>query len=200
MKRKKVGLFFGTFNPIHIGHLVIANHMAEFTDLEEVWLVVTPHNPLKQKSSLLEDHHRLELVYRATEGYDNLKPSDIEFGLPQPNYTIKTLVYLKEKYPDHEFCLIMGEDNLRGLHKWKNVELIIENHEIYVYPRIENATDKPGKYSAHPKVKKVDAPIMEISSTFIRKAIAEGKNIKPLLQPKVWEYVDLMNFYRQMSH
>lgn len=200
MKRKKIGLFFGTFNPVHMGHLVIANHMAEFTDLEEVWLVVTPHNPLKKKSSLLEDHHRFELVYRATEGYDKLKPSDIEFGLPQPNYTIKTLAYLKEKYPDFEFCLIMGEDNLRSLHKWKNVELIIENHNIYVYPRVQKPSDTQGQYSTHPKVKKVDAPIMEISSTFIRNAIAEGKNVQPLLQPKVWEYVDLMNFYRQKLH
>jgi nicotinate-nucleotide adenylyltransferase len=197
MSRKKIGLFFGTFNPIHIGHLVIANHMVEFTDLQEVWMVVTPHNPLKKKSSLLEDYHRLELVYKATEGYDKLKPSDIEFGLPQPNYTIKTLVYLKEKYPDFEFCLIMGEDNLRSLHKWKNVEMILENHNIYVYPRVEKSSDTPGRYSEHPKVKKVDAPIMEISSTFIRKSIAEGKNVQPLLADQVWEYVDLMNFYRK---
>jgi len=200
MKKKKIGLFFGTFNPIHIGHLVIANHMVEFTDLKEVWMVVTPHNPLKKKSSLLEDHHRLELVYRATQGYDKLKPSAIEFGLPQPNYTIKTLVYLKEKYPDYEFSLIMGEDNLRGLHKWKNAELILENHHIYVYPRINQSTENQGIYSDHPKVKKVDAPIMEISSTFIRKAIAQGKNIRPLLQPEVWEYVDLMNFYRELPN
>lgn len=197
MSRKKIGLFFGTFNPIHIGHLVIANHMVEFTDLQEVWMVVTPHNPLKKKSSLLEDYHRLELVYKATEGYDKLKPSDIEFGLPQPNYTIKTLVYLKEKYLDFEFCLIMGEDNLRSLHKWKNVEMILDNHNIYVYPRVEKSSDTPSKYSEHPKVKKVDAPIMEISSTFIRKSIAEGKNVQPLLAAQVWEYVDLMNFYRK---
>lgn len=196
MKGKKIGLFFGTFNPIHLGHLVIANHMAEFTDLQEIWLVVTPHNPHKKKSSLLEDHHRLELVYRATENYEKLKPSDIEFALPQPNYTVKTLVYLKEKYPNNEFCLIMGEDNLRSLHKWKNVEMIIENHDIYVYPRVQSSHDMHGKYNDHPRVKKVDAPIMEISSTFIRKAISEGKNIQPLLQPKVWEYVDLMNFYK----
>lgn len=193
---KKIGLFFGTFNPVHMGHLVIANHMAEYTDLNEVWLVVTPHNPLKKKNSLLADHHRLELVYRAIEGYEKLKPSDIEFGLPQPNYTIKTLVYLKEKYPDVEFCLIMGEDNLRSLHKWKNFELILEHHEIYVYPRVQKANDKKGKFDSHPKITKVDAPIMEISSTFIRNAVAQGKNVKPLLQPKVWEYVDLMNFYR----
>ena len=104
--KKKIGLYFGTFNPIHVGHLAIANHMVEFSDLDEVWLVVTPHNPLKKKSTLLDNHHRLELVYRATEGYDKLKPSDIEFGLPQPNYTVNTLVYLKEKYPDNYFALI----------------------------------------------------------------------------------------------
>ncbi|WP_335967130.1 nicotinate (nicotinamide) nucleotide adenylyltransferase [Galbibacter sp. PAP.153] len=194
--QKKVGLYFGTFNPIHIGHLAIANHMAEFSDLDEVWLVVTPHNPLKKKNTLLDNHHRFELVYRATETYDKLKPSDIEFGLPQPNYTVNTLAYLDEKYPDYAFCLIMGEDNLRTFHKWKNYDVILERYQMYVYPRINKVGEPESKFDNHSKIKKVEAPIMEISSTFIRNAIANGKNIRPLLNTKVWEYIDQMNFYR----
>ncbi|MCF8713783.1 nicotinate-nucleotide adenylyltransferase [Joostella atrarenae] len=193
---KKIGLYFGTFNPIHMGHLVIANHMVEFSDLDEVWLVVTPHNPLKKKSTLLDNHHRLEMVYRATEGYSKLKPSDIEFGLPQPNYTVNTLVYLKEKYPKHHFSLIMGEDNLKNFHKWKNHDVILKENDIYVYPRITKGQTEESRFDSHPSINKVDAPIMEISSTFIRNAIAEQKNIKPLLNAKVWEYIDLMNFYK----
>ena len=126
---KKIGLFFGTFNPIHIGHLAIANHMAEYSDLDQIWMVVTPHNPHKKKRTLLEDHHRLTLVRIAVEEYPKLKASDIEFGLPQPNYTVNTLAYLEEKYPDHEFALIMGEDNLKSFTKWKNYEVIAERHD-----------------------------------------------------------------------
>lgn len=133
---KKIGLFFGTFNPIHIGHLAIANHIAEHSDLNEIWLVVTPHNPFKKKTSLLDNYHRLEMVYLAIEGYDKLKPSDIEFRLPQPNYTTHTLAYLQEKHPNYEFALIMGEDNLNSFHKWKNYQAILEHHQIYVYPRL----------------------------------------------------------------
>ena len=192
---KKIGLFFGTFNPIHTGHLIIANHLAEYSDLEEIWLVVTPHNPHKKKSSLLENHHRLEMVYIACENYPKLKPSNIEFNLPQPNYTINTLVHLQEKFPEHRFCLIMGEDNLKSFHKWKNHESILENHEIYVYPRI--AEGKVNESLAkHEHIKKLTAPIMEISSTFIRKAVKESKNIRPMLNEKVWKYMDEMNFYK----
>ena len=133
---KKVGLFFGSFNPIHVGHLIIANHMAEFSDLEEVWLVVTPHNPHKKKKTLLDDVHRLAMVRIAIEDFPNLKASNIEFDLPQPNFTINTLVVLEEKYPTIDFCLIMGEDNLKSFHKWKNFELILDRHSIYIYPRI----------------------------------------------------------------
>ena len=193
--QKKVGLYFGTFNPIHIGHLAIANHMVEFSDLDEVWMVVTPHNPHKKKSTLLADHHRLEMVYRATEAYDNIKPSNIEFGLPQPNYTVNTLAYLEEKYPDYQFALIMGEDNLNTLHKWKNNEVILERFEVFVYPRVTSTTIKE-EFKNHPKITKVDAPIMEISSTFVRNAVKEGKRITPLLPQKVWEYIDEMNFYK----
>ncbi|MCH4822328.1 nicotinate-nucleotide adenylyltransferase [Gramella lutea] len=193
---RKVGLFFGTFNPIHTGHLIIANHMAEYSDLEEVWLVVTPHNPHKKKSTLLDNNHRLEMVYRACETYERLKPSNIEFGLPQPNYTVKTLAHLQEKFPTNDFCLIMGEDNLKTFHKWKNSDVILENHEIYVYPRIASG-EVDAKYKDHPKIKRIDAPIVEISSTFIRKSIKELKNVRPLLNDKVWEFIDQMNFYRK---
>ena len=192
---KKIGLYFGTFNPIHIGHLAIANHIAEFSDLDEIWMVVTPHNPFKKKSSLLDNHHRLEMVYLATESYDSIIPSDIEFKLPQPNYTVNTLIHLQEKYPDHHFNLIMGEDNLKSFHKWKNYEVILENHDIYVYPRVSEGQVET-QFEEHPKIHKVDAPIMEISSTFIRKSIAEKKDIRPLLPEDVWKYIDEMNFYK----
>src|SRR5690606_14931066 len=131
---KQTGLYFGTFNPVHIGHIIIANFLVEFSELDEVWLVVTPHNPSKKKSSLLENHHRLEMVYLACEDYENLKPSDVEFKLPQPNYTATTLIKLEEDHPTREFSLIMGEDNLKTFHKWKNYEVILERHKIYVYP------------------------------------------------------------------
>ncbi|MFA5556255.1 MAG: nicotinate (nicotinamide) nucleotide adenylyltransferase [Flavobacteriaceae bacterium] len=190
----KIGLYFGTFNPIHVGHLIIANHLVEFSDLDEVWLVVTPHNPHKQKNTLLNDYHRLELVRLATEDYPKLRPSNIEFNLPQPNYTVDTLVHLEEKYPKHEFSLIMGEDNLNSFHKWKNYEVILERYNIYVYPRITSDIEK-NQLINHPRVHKIDAPIIEISSTFIRNGIKQKKNIKPMLPEKVWEYIDRELFY-----
>jgi nicotinate-nucleotide adenylyltransferase len=193
---KKVGLFFGTFNPIHIGHLIIANHLVEFSDLDEVWFVITPQSPFKTKQSMLEDHHRYQMVYEAVQEYPKLKPSKIEFDLPQPNYTINTLAHLDEKYvEDHQFALIMGEDNLKSFHKWKNYETILELYAIYVYPRVSEGT-VDHQFKGHPKITKVDAPIMEISSTFIRKAHKAGKNIRPMLPESVWKYMDEMNFYR----
>jgi nicotinate-nucleotide adenylyltransferase len=190
----KIGLFFGSFNPIHIGHLVIANYMAQFTDLEKVWLVISPHNPLKNKSTLLSEVHRLALVRRALEDNSKLKACTIEFKLPQPSYTITTLLHLEEKYPSHEFALIMGSDNLSTLHKWKNYEAILKNYEIYVYPR-------PGfdiaDYASLGKIKVTAAPVMEISSTFIRQAIADKKDVRYLLSENVYEYVKEMNFYRK---
>lgn len=192
----KIGLYFGTFNPIHVGHLIIANYMVENSDLDEIWMVVTPHNPFKKKSSLLENHHRFELVYRATENYTKIKPSDIEFKLPQPNYTVHTLAHISDKYPDKEFCLIMGEDNLKTFHKWKNFETILEHHHIYVYPRIAEGTVEH-QFKNHPKIHKVNAPIVQISSTMIRKGIQQNKNIQPLLTKEVWSYIDEMNFYRK---
>lgn len=191
----KIGLYFGTFNPIHVGHLTIANYMAEYSDLDQVWFVVTPHSPFKKKNSLLDNHHRYQMVDRAVEDYPNLRASDIEFKLPQPNYTINTLVYLEEKYPEYEFALIMGEDNLKSFHKWKNYERILEGHHIYVYPRISDGKVET-RFDNHPKIHHIDAPIMELSSTFIRKAIKEGKNIRPMLPEHVWTYLDEMNFYK----
>jgi nicotinate-nucleotide adenylyltransferase len=192
----KIGLYFGTYNPIHIGHLIIANHMAEFADLDQVWMVVTPHNPLKKKATLLDDHHRLQMVYLATEDFPKIKPSDIEFKLTQPNYTVNTLAHLNDKYLNHEFSLIMGEDNLKTLHKWKNYEVLLDNHNIYVYPRISEEPEN-SELKSHPKVHIIDAPVVEISSTFIRKNIKNGKNIQPLLPSKVWEYIDHNNFYKK---
>lgn len=193
--KKKVGLYFGTFNPIHIGHMIIANYMVEFSELDEIWMVVTPQNPFKKKSSLLDNNHRLELVYIACEKYPKLKPCDVEFKLSQPNYTINTLVQLEENYPALDFSLIMGEDNLKSFHKWKNYNVILERCFIYVYPRVSGGVVE-NQFKDHPKIHRVEAPVVEISSTFIRKAIKSGKNITPMLPEKVWEYIDRMNFYK----
>ena len=206
----KIGLYFGTFNPIHVGHLIIANHMAEHADLDQIWMVVTPHNPLKKKSTLLDDYHRLQMVHLATENFPKIKPSDIEFKLSQPNYTVNTLVYLEEKYPNYEFSLIMGEDNLKSLHKWKNYEAILAHHEIYVYPRLEAKGSAEEAISTDAynldlkilqkfgtKIHMIDAPVVEISSTFIRENIKKEKNVQPLLPAKVWEYIDHNNFYKK---
>ena len=192
----KIGLYFGTFNPIHVGHLIIANHLLEHSNLDEIWMVVTPHNPFKKKSSLLDNHHRFEMVYKATENYPKIKPSDIEFKLSQPNYTTHTLAHVSEVYPDKEFCLIMGEDNLKNFHKWKNFETILEHHQVYVYPRISEGNTET-QFDKHPKIHKIAAPIVEISSTMIRNGIKTAKNIQPLLSKEVWDYIDEMNFYRK---
>lgn len=192
----KIGLYFGTFNPIHVGHLIIANHMAEYSDLDQIWMVVTPHNPLKKKDTLLDDYQRLHLVNLATEDYPKIKPSDIEFKLPQPNYTVNTLAHLQDKFPTYEFSLIMGEDNLNSFHKWKNHDIILKNHEVYVYPRL-NAGLIDNQFVNHPKIHKINSPIVEISSTFIRENIKNKKNIQPLLSEKVWEYINHNNFYKK---
>jgi nicotinate-nucleotide adenylyltransferase len=189
----KTGLFFGSFNPVHIGHMAIANYMVEYTDLDKLWFVVSPHNPLKEKSSLLADYHRLEMVNVAINDDNRFKASNIEFKLQQPSYTINTLTYLNEKYPKNEFIIIMGSDGLETFHKWKNYKLIIENYKRYIYPRPD--TD--------PKIMEniengiiVNAPLMEISSTFIRESIKKGKDVRHFLPLKVWEYLDEMNFYK----
>ena len=190
---KKVGLFFGSFNPIHIGHMIIADHIAINTDLKEIWFVVSPHNPLKKKKSLLDSRHRLTLVNRAAENDSRFKASDIEFQLEQPSYTSVTLAYLKEKHPNVEFSLIMGGDNLASLTKWKNYESILENYPIVVYSRPES------NISALPfegNITVLDAPQMNISSSHIRNQISVGNAVKYLMPTEAWEYLDEMNFYK----
>lgn len=190
----KVGLLFGSFNPVHVGHMVIANYMLEFTDLDRLWFIVSPHNPLKKKSTLLADHHRLELVRRAIGDNPEMKASDIEFKLPQPSYTVNTLVHLKEKYPKYKFALIMGSDNLVTFHKWKNYEVLLEQNEIYVYPR---PGDKDLPFRDHPNVKITEAPLMDISSTFIRDAIKKKKDIRYFMPEEAAKYIAEMHFYEK---
>ena len=196
---KKIGLYFGTFNPIHVGHLIIANYLANNSDLNEIWFVVSPHNPLKDKNNLLEDHHRLAMVQRAVEGNVKLKASSIEFDLPKPSYTVFTLQALKEKYTGTKFSLILGEDNLRTLHKWKNYEYILENHELYIYPRVHTSTEELNEtndFAKHKNVHLVNAPVMNISSTLIRDSIKNKKDVRYLLTEPVYKYLDEMNFYK----
>lgn len=194
----KVGLYFGTFNPVHVGHMIIANHMVQFTDLEQVWMVVTPHSPLKKKKGLLEDYHRIHMVNLACQNYDHIQSSDIEFSLMQPNYTINTMAHLHQRYPNYEFSLLMGEDNLDTLHKWKNYELLLEQYKFFIYPRLFGAKNVDNPLRTHPNIKFVDnAPIMEISSTFIRNSIKEDKNPRPLLDQRVWQYIDHNLFYKR---
>jgi nicotinate-nucleotide adenylyltransferase len=188
-----VGLYFGTFNPIHIGHCVIAQHMLEYTSLDEVWFVVTPHNPHKKKSSLLNDHQRLHMVNLAVGNHYKLRVSDIEFTLPQPSFTSATLAHLAEKFPEKTFHLIMGADNLESFPRWKNHEAILESHHLYVYPRVNSYG---GPLKEHPKVHFTKAPIMEIASTHIREAIKEGKDVSFMLPQEVWQYIDEELFYR----
>ncbi len=189
----KIGLFFGSFNPIHVGHLIIANYMVTNTDLKQVWLVVSPQNPFKKKSSLANDYDRLHLANLAVEGNPNLQVSKIEFGLPQPSYTVDTLAYLKEKHPAHEFVLIMGGDNIASFHKWKNYEHILAHHEIYVYSR---PNYKEGDLINHPKVHSFEAPLMEISASYIRQCIKEGKSVKYLVTQPVLEALESTTLYR----
>lgn len=190
----KIGLFFGSFNPIHVGHMVIANHMLEFTGLDRIWFVVSPHNPLKTKTSLLHERQRLAMVSLAIGDNNKMKASNIEFKLPQPSYTVNTLAYLEEKYPGKEFALIMGADNLENLHKWKNYEEILRRYEIYVYPR---PGSDGGALIKHPKVKMVDTPLMEISSTAIRQALKEKKDVRYFVPESVWQYMKEMHFYEK---
>lgn len=190
----KIGLYFGTFNPIHIGHLAIANYMVEFTEIDQLWFVVSPQNPHKIKKNLLNDYDRLEMVHRAVDDDHRFRVSDIEFNMPKPSYTVDTLAYLKDKFPKHQFSILMGSDNLENFHKWKNYETIIENYGVIVYPR--PGFDKT-KYHDHKNIKITEAPLIEISSTFIRNAVKEGKDVRHFVPKKTWEYLDKMLFYRK---
>ncbi|ERJ60078.1 nicotinate (nicotinamide) nucleotide adenylyltransferase [Sphingobacterium paucimobilis] len=192
MAGNKIGLFFGSFNPIHIGHLIIANYMAQYTDLAEVWFVVSPQNPFKDKKSLGNMYDRLEMVNLAIEGAEKLKACDIEFGLPQPSYTIDTLTYMRERYPGKEFVLIMGEDNLMGLHKWKNADILLRDFQIFVYPRPKY---EAGEWLNHPAVTMTDTPQMELSSTFVRSAIKGRKDVKFFVPDRVLEFIDKKGLY-----
>jgi nicotinate-nucleotide adenylyltransferase len=200
----RIGLYFGTYNPIHVGHLIIANHMAERDDMDQVWLVVTPQNPLKSNNNLLADYHRLALVKIAIDDNFKLRASDIEFSLPKPSYTVDTLAYLREQYPEHEFALIMGEDNLRTFHKWKNYDVILDRHKIFVYPRPITLAELNNQVAPtmseihnHKNVIITDSPMMQISSTIIRNNIQKGQSIQYLVTDPVRQYIDEMNFYRQ---
>jgi nicotinate-nucleotide adenylyltransferase len=190
----KIGLFFGSFNPIHVGHLIIANYMAQHSDLEQIWLVVSPHNPLKDKKTLARDRDRLNMIELAIAHNMRLRASNIEFKMPQPSYTVDTLAYLAELYPQHEFALIMGGDNLASLHKWKNYEVILQRHLIYVYVRPEYAL---GDLATHENVRLLhDVPLMQISATFIRESIATKKSIQYLVPDKVLHYIEEGGLYK----
>ena len=193
---KKIGLFFGSFNPIHIGHLILGNYILENSDMEELWFVVSPQNPFKDKKSLLNDHNRLDMVQLAVKNYPKMRASNVEFSLSKPSYTIDTLTYLKEKYPDYSFALIMGEDNLDSLPKWKNSEKLIADYQIIVYPRTFEGEKKAHEYLQHENISLVNAPIIELSATKIRNMIKEGKNVRPMLPPEVFDYLDGSNFYK----
>lgn len=189
---KRTALFFGSFNPIHVGHLIIAETMQQQEGIDEVWFVVSPQNPLKERATLLADHHRLQMVRRAIEDNYHLRACDVEMHLPVPSYTVVTLAALGEKYPDREFCLIMGSDNLASLHRWRNYEYILQNYRIYVYPR-------PGSERCalreHENVTMVDVPMMDISSSYIRQQIAARKDVRYLLTEPVHKYLTEMHFY-----
>ena len=190
---KKIGLFFGSFNPVHVGHMIIADYMLSHSDLDQVWMVVSPHNPLKEKKSLANDYDRLHLVRLAIGDYTKIKASNIEFDLPKPSYTVDTLSYLVEKYPKDKFVLLMGGDNLATFHKWKNYEVILKNYQIYVYKRPEYEL---GELAEHDSVEIFDAPQLYISASYIRKCIAEGKSIRYLVPQEVFEYINSSSLYK----
>lgn len=199
-KTKHIALFFGSFNPIHVGHLAIANQIALLKNCNECWLVISPQNPFKDKKSLLGDIHRLRMVQEAVEDNPLLKASNIEFDLPQPSYTIDTLTFLKEKYPNYNFSLVMGEDNIKSFHKWKNYEIILRDYKILVYPRVNVNADKKANPAIinHPNVSFIkDMPIMNISASFIRNSIKNNHSIKYLVTEPVLKYLEEMKFYQK---
>ncbi|WP_281615563.1 nicotinate (nicotinamide) nucleotide adenylyltransferase [Flammeovirga sp. SubArs3] len=190
---RKTGLFFGSFNPIHVGHLILANAMVQSGEVDEVWFVVSPQNPFKKRSSLLHEFDRLDMVNAAIQNNFNFKASDIEFRMPKPSYTVDTLVYLSEKNPMHNFKLIVGEDNLAGFKKWKNHEVILNDYGLLVYPRPKS---KPSDLKDHPHVKLIEAPMVDISATYIRNAIKENKDIRYLVPEGVREFITSKHFYQ----
>ena len=193
----QITLFFGSFNPVHIGHLIIANHLLNFTHQSEVWLVCTPENPDKDKKTLLNEQFRLEMLHLATKNNPHIRPCDIEFYLPRPSYTIHTLLHIREKYPQHQFSILMGEDNLQTLHRWQNYTYIIENFPIFVYPRLLNEipfADNPLANQVH-YLKEV--PLLNLSASFIRTCIADKKSIQYLVPEEVAFYIDKMGFYQK---
>ncbi len=194
---KKIGLFFGSFNPIHVGHLIIGQHILTHSNLDKIWFIVSPQNPFKPKETLLEDYHRLALVNLAIEDNLNFRALDIEFQLPKPSYTINTLTHLKEKYPEYEFHLIMGEDNLNTLHKWKNADEIARQFPVLVYPRLDTEETPDTAFISSLKLTRCDAPIVRISSSYIRDLIKNGKSASYVLPEKVKNYVEEMHFYKK---
>jgi len=188
----KVGLYFGSFNPIHIGHLIIGNFIANNTELEQVWFVVSPQNPLKKSSTLLNEYDRLYLVQKAIENNYKFRVFDIEFKLPRPSYTIDTLTYIKEKYPQHNFSLIIGSDSLKNIHKWKNSQFLLSNYSFYVYERPGFEVKKTG-----PNINVLKAPLLEISSTEIRNMIRAGKSAQYLVPEKVLEEIEKNSYYKK---
>jgi len=190
----RIGLFFGSFNPVHIGHMAIANYMVEFSGIDQVWFVVSPQNPHKQNLNLLNEYHRLEMVNLAINDDHRFRASDVEFRLSKPSYTINTLAILADKYPAYSFSILIGADNLESLPKWKNFQAIIENYGVLVYPRPGFNAEKMADYQ---NIILTNAPLMEISSSFIRNAIKEGKDIRHFLPGKVFEYIDKMNYYKE---
>ncbi|MDZ4749721.1 MAG: nicotinate (nicotinamide) nucleotide adenylyltransferase [Saprospiraceae bacterium] len=195
LQPKRIGLFFGSFNPIHTGHLIIAEYMASRTDLEQVWFVVSPHNPLKLRSTLANDFDRLHMVQLAIDDNARLKASNIEFSLPKPSYTIDTMVYLHEKYPQHHFSLIMGSDNLGSIGKWKNYDLLLERYTIHVYKREGIPIDQslvPAK-----DIRIYDVPMLDISSTYIRQSVADGLSIRYMVPDSIYQFLDGSRLYRQ---
>ena len=189
----KIGLYFGSFNPIHIGHLIIANHVLNETDLEKIWLIVSPQNPLKPSASLLNEYHRLHLARLATEEDNRIRVSDIEFKLPKPSYTVDTLAYLGEKFPEHVFSIIMGSDSYQNLHKWKNYEVIVRNYAVYVYKR------EGFEVKAHLKTQPVilNTPLLQISATEIRQLIKKGKSVRYMLPDKVRDEIEYNQYYKR---
>ncbi|MGM0406800.1 MAG: nicotinate (nicotinamide) nucleotide adenylyltransferase [Bacteroidota bacterium] len=190
----KIGLFFGSFNPIHIGHLAIANYLLEFGNLDKIWLIVSPHNPLKKEETLLDENERYKMVELALNSDLQILPSDIEFKLPKPSYTIDTLKFIDQENPDYDLRLIIGSDNLESFNQWKNYDTILRDYKLIVYPR---AGFGLGKYNNHPNVKLIDAPEMDISSSFIRESIKNGKNVRYFLPCNVYDYILKNHFYEK---